>query len=156
MSVSLNLKFRYMCFVFVYFEYTMTHYFISSSIDLSNIAAAVYSSELCNRLRGFLATWPPSSPQSHVNELLIATADFERNLESWKIRLVKNVKPKFLTGDTLLTKIPHDLNFRKLMMLMKMSSFLTHPALFQCRAGRCRFKEPVPQLYNGVGTGYGT
>ncbi|XP_024928474.2 uncharacterized protein LOC107416811 [Ziziphus jujuba] len=62
---------------------------LPSSIDLSNIAAAVYSSELCNRLRGFLATWPPSSPQSHVNELLIATADFERNLESWKISAVQ-------------------------------------------------------------------
>ncbi|KAG5545886.1 hypothetical protein RHGRI_018143 [Rhododendron griersonianum] len=56
-----------------------------SSIDLSSITAAVYSTELCKRLRGFLATWPPSSPQSHVNELLIATADFQRNLESWNV-----------------------------------------------------------------------
>ncbi|KAF7140396.1 hypothetical protein RHSIM_Rhsim06G0182800 [Rhododendron simsii] len=55
------------------------------SIDLSSITAAVYSTELCKRLRGFLATWPPSSPQSHVNELLIATADFQRNLESWNV-----------------------------------------------------------------------
>lgn len=64
-------------------------YAISSSIDLSNIAAAVYSTELCNRLRGFLAAWPPASPQPHVNELLIATADFERDLELWNIRFVK-------------------------------------------------------------------
>ncbi|KAK7843693.1 hypothetical protein CFP56_012046 [Quercus suber] len=59
---------------------------LPSSIDLSNIAAAVYSTELCNRLRGFLAAWPPASPQPHVNELLIATADFERDLELWNIR----------------------------------------------------------------------
>ncbi|XP_050204995.1 uncharacterized protein LOC126655039 [Mercurialis annua] len=56
-----------------------------SSIDLSNITAAVYSTELCNRLRSFLSAWPPSSPQPHVNELLIAIADLERDLEFWNI-----------------------------------------------------------------------
>ncbi|XP_057440849.1 uncharacterized protein LOC130732865 [Lotus japonicus] len=60
-----------------------------SSIDLTNITAAVYSTELCKRLRAFLATWPPSSPQAHVNELLVATADFERDLESWSISPVQ-------------------------------------------------------------------
>ncbi|KAI4308594.1 hypothetical protein L6164_031650 [Bauhinia variegata] len=58
-----------------------------SSIDLTNITAAVYSTELCSRLKSFLSAWPPSSPQPHVNELLIATADFERNLELWNIKL---------------------------------------------------------------------
>ncbi|KAM7492448.1 hypothetical protein LguiA_035369 [Lonicera macranthoides] len=58
---------------------------LPSSIDLSSITATVYSTELCKRLRAFLAAWPPSRPQPHVNELLIATADFERNLESWNI-----------------------------------------------------------------------
>uniref|UniRef100_A0A2N9FJ97 Uncharacterized protein n=1 Tax=Fagus sylvatica TaxID=28930 RepID=A0A2N9FJ97_FAGSY len=62
---------------------------LPSSIDLSNIAAAVYSIELCNRLRGFLSASPPSSPQPHVNELLIATADFERDLELWNISPVQ-------------------------------------------------------------------
>ncbi|EOX93622.1 Uncharacterized protein TCM_002512 isoform 1 [Theobroma cacao] len=62
---------------------------LPSSIDLSNITAAVYSTELCNRLTGFLAAWPPSSPASHVNELLIAIADFERDLESWNISPVQ-------------------------------------------------------------------
>ncbi|GLT49920.1 hypothetical protein SLA2020_234460 [Shorea laevis] len=62
---------------------------LPSSIDLSNIAAAVYSTELCNRVRGFLAAWPPSSPQLHVNELLIAITDFERDLESWSISAVQ-------------------------------------------------------------------
>ncbi|KAK3025513.1 hypothetical protein RJ639_042048 [Escallonia herrerae] len=62
---------------------------LPSSVDLSTITAAVYSTELCKRLRAFLAAWPPCSPDAHVNELLIATADFERNLESWNIRQVQ-------------------------------------------------------------------
>lgn len=62
--------------------------FCHSSIDLSNITAAVYSTELCNRLRGFLSAWPPSGPLSYINELLVATVDFERSLESWNIRFV--------------------------------------------------------------------
>ncbi|KAF4360031.1 uncharacterized protein LOC115699041 isoform X1 [Cannabis sativa] len=62
---------------------------LPSSIDLTNITAAVYSTELSNRLRAFLASWPPSSPQPHVNELLVATADFERNLELWNISPVQ-------------------------------------------------------------------
>ncbi|KAK7320248.1 hypothetical protein VNO77_29560 [Canavalia gladiata] len=60
-----------------------------SSIDLTNITAAVYSSELCKRLRTFLSALPPSSPQAHVNELLVSTADFERDLESWNISPVQ-------------------------------------------------------------------
>ncbi|KAF5482667.1 hypothetical protein F2P56_003217 [Juglans regia] len=62
---------------------------LPSSIDLSKVTAAVYSTELCNRLRGFLAAWPPSSPMLHVNELVIATTDFERDLESWNISPVQ-------------------------------------------------------------------
>ncbi|GAB4859291.1 hypothetical protein Ancab_010753 [Ancistrocladus abbreviatus] len=64
------------------------HHIFPSSIDLSNIAAAVYSTELCKRLKRFLAACPPSCPQPHVNELLVATVDFERSLESWNIRSV--------------------------------------------------------------------
>ncbi|XP_027940436.1 uncharacterized protein LOC114194437 isoform X1 [Vigna unguiculata] len=60
-----------------------------SSIDLTNITAAVYSTELCKRLRAFLSALPPSSPQAHVNELLVATADFERDFESWNISPVQ-------------------------------------------------------------------
>ncbi|GAU17627.1 hypothetical protein TSUD_255020 [Trifolium subterraneum] len=62
---------------------------VSLSIDLANITAAIYSTELCKRLRTFLSAWPPSSPQTHVNELLVATADFERDLESWNISSVQ-------------------------------------------------------------------
>ncbi|KAL8512388.1 hypothetical protein ACS0TY_018756 [Phlomoides rotata] len=56
-----------------------------SSIDLSAITSAVYSTELSKRFGCFLAAWPPSSPMPHVNELLIAMSDFERNLELWNI-----------------------------------------------------------------------
>lgn len=77
-----------MNFLIDHFMLILTHFSIFSSIDLSNIAAAVYSTELCNRLRIFLSACPPSSPQPHVNELLIAIADFERDLELWNIRLV--------------------------------------------------------------------
>ncbi|XP_059282074.1 uncharacterized protein LOC132035924 isoform X2 [Lycium ferocissimum] len=58
---------------------------LPSSIDLSSITASVYNTELCKRLKNFLAAWPPSCPSPHVNELLIAAADFERNLDSWNI-----------------------------------------------------------------------
>ncbi|KAK1317379.1 hypothetical protein QJS10_CPA05g02112 [Acorus calamus] len=58
---------------------------LPSSIDLPNVAASVYSNELCARLRQFLAACPPSQPSSHVIELLVATADFERDLQSWNI-----------------------------------------------------------------------
>lgn len=60
--------------------------YFHSSIDLASITGTVYSTELCKRLRAFLAAWPPSGPMPHVIELLIATADFERNLDSWSIR----------------------------------------------------------------------
>ncbi|KAF6141359.1 hypothetical protein GIB67_008536 [Kingdonia uniflora] len=61
---------------------------LPSSIDLSNIASAVYNTQLFKRLTSFLAVLPPSSPSPHVTELLIATADFERDLDLWKIRPV--------------------------------------------------------------------
>ncbi|XP_010036107.1 uncharacterized protein LOC104425188 isoform X1 [Eucalyptus grandis] len=58
---------------------------LPSSVDLSNITAAVYSTELYRRISAFLAAWPPSSPLPYVNELLKAAADFERDLESWNL-----------------------------------------------------------------------
>ncbi|XP_038982970.1 uncharacterized protein LOC103710660 isoform X1 [Phoenix dactylifera] len=61
---------------------------LPSSIDLPNIAASLYSTELCKRLRGFLSACPPAKPSLHVTELLTAAADFERNLDSWNIRPV--------------------------------------------------------------------
>ncbi|XP_021776496.1 uncharacterized protein LOC110740316 [Chenopodium quinoa] len=58
---------------------------LPSSIDLSNITATVYTSEMSKRLKGFLAACPPSGPLPHVNELLAAISDFERDLETWKV-----------------------------------------------------------------------
>lgn len=62
---------------------------LPSCIDLPNITAGVYSVELCNRLRQFLVACPPSSPSTPVTELLIATADFQRDLASWNICPIK-------------------------------------------------------------------
>ncbi|XP_057845324.1 uncharacterized protein LOC131054738 isoform X2 [Cryptomeria japonica] len=62
---------------------------LPSSIDLPNIAAAIYNVDLCNRLRAFLIACPPSSPAPPVGELVIATADFQRDIASWNISPVK-------------------------------------------------------------------
>eukprot|EP00250_Pteridium_aquilinum_P001118 c11326_g1_i1 orf=873-4781(+) len=62
---------------------------LPSAIDLPSIVTGIYSVELCKRLRSFLVACPPSSPSSPVIDLLIATADFERNLASWNIRALK-------------------------------------------------------------------
>ncbi|XP_020576608.1 uncharacterized protein LOC110022142 isoform X2 [Phalaenopsis equestris] len=61
---------------------------LPSCIDLPNIAASIYSVHLCQRLRNFLSAFPPSKPAPHVIELLVTTADFERDLNSWSINPV--------------------------------------------------------------------
>ncbi|MCO5588510.1 hypothetical protein L7F22_042467 [Adiantum nelumboides] len=58
---------------------------LPSCIDLPNITADVYCKELSERLKNFLVACPPSGPSPHVVELLIATADFQQSLTSWKI-----------------------------------------------------------------------
>ncbi|EPS74419.1 hypothetical protein M569_00332, partial [Genlisea aurea] len=60
-----------------------------SSIDLSAITSRVYSTELRKRLQTCIASWPPSSPMPHVNDLLVAVVDFERSLELWNISPVQ-------------------------------------------------------------------
>ncbi|XP_072981230.1 uncharacterized protein [Typha angustifolia] len=62
---------------------------LPSFIDLPNLAASIYNVELCNRLRAFLVACPPTGPSSHVADLVIATADFQKDLASWKISPVK-------------------------------------------------------------------
>ncbi|XXG86523.1 hypothetical protein AAC387_Pa11g1398 [Persea americana] len=62
---------------------------LPSFIDLPNTSASIYSAELCNRLRAFLIACPPSSPSPPVADLLIATADFQRDLDSWNICAIK-------------------------------------------------------------------
>ncbi|XP_024531111.1 uncharacterized protein LOC9632175 [Selaginella moellendorffii] len=62
---------------------------LPSSIDLPNITASIYNVEVCNRLRAFLVACPPSSPSPPVADLLIATANFQRDLSSWGVKSVK-------------------------------------------------------------------
>ncbi|KAJ1416369.1 hypothetical protein SESBI_17325 [Sesbania bispinosa] len=47
------------------------------------------STELCNRLRAFLISCPPTGPSSPVADLVIATSDFQRDLASWNISPIK-------------------------------------------------------------------
>ncbi|CAA0396376.1 unnamed protein product [Arabidopsis thaliana] len=58
---------------------------LPSFLDLPNLSASIYSTDLCNRLRAFLVACPPSGPSPTVAELVIATADFQRDLSSWNI-----------------------------------------------------------------------
>ncbi|VFQ79021.1 unnamed protein product [Cuscuta campestris] len=62
---------------------------LPSFIDLPNLSSAIYSAELCSRLRAFLIACPPTGPSPHVTELVIATSDFQRDLASWNIKPVK-------------------------------------------------------------------
>ncbi|KAJ9166490.1 hypothetical protein P3X46_021237 [Hevea brasiliensis] len=62
---------------------------LPSFIDLPNLSSSIYSTELCNRLRAFLLACPPSGPSPPVAELVIATADFQKDLANWNIGPVK-------------------------------------------------------------------
>ncbi|KAL6180048.1 hypothetical protein ACLB2K_046717 [Fragaria x ananassa] len=62
---------------------------LPSFIDLPHLASSIYSTELCARLRAFLIACPPSGPSPPVAELVIATADFQRDLASWNISNIK-------------------------------------------------------------------
>lgn len=61
-------------------------HFFHSFIDLPNLSASIYSTELCTRLRAFLIACPPTGPSPPVAELVIATADFQRDLVNWNIK----------------------------------------------------------------------
>lgn len=62
---------------------------LPSFIDLPNLSSSIYSTDLCSRLRAFLIACPPTSPSPPVAELVIATADFQRDLASWGISPIK-------------------------------------------------------------------
>ncbi|XP_047342735.1 uncharacterized protein LOC124946204 [Impatiens glandulifera] len=55
-------------------------------IDLPNLSSAIYCVELSNRLRRFLIVCPPIGPTPHVTELVIATADLQKDLCNWNIK----------------------------------------------------------------------
>ncbi|KAK3155350.1 hypothetical protein QOZ80_2BG0202080 [Eleusine coracana subsp. coracana] len=63
---------------------------LPSFVDLPNLAAAIYSVELSNRLRAFLVACPPAGPASPVADLVVATADFQKDLASWNICPIKS------------------------------------------------------------------
>ncbi|KAL9264202.1 hypothetical protein AKJ16_DCAP12869 [Drosera capensis] len=58
---------------------------LPSFVDLPHLASSIYSLELCNRIREFLIACPPSGLSPPVAELVIATADFQRDLANWNI-----------------------------------------------------------------------
>ncbi|CAH8374965.1 unnamed protein product [Eruca vesicaria subsp. sativa] len=62
---------------------------LPSFIDLPNLSASIYSVDLCNRLREFLLVWPPPGPSPPVVDLVITTADFQRDISSWNINPIK-------------------------------------------------------------------
>ncbi|TVU28606.1 hypothetical protein EJB05_20129 [Eragrostis curvula] len=63
---------------------------LPSFVDLPSLSAAIYSVELSNRLRAFLVACPPAGPASPVSDLVIATADFQKDLASWNICHIKS------------------------------------------------------------------
>ncbi|KAL6526394.1 hypothetical protein OROHE_015403 [Orobanche hederae] len=62
---------------------------LPSFIDLPNFSSSIYSTELFSRLRAFLVSCPPPRPTPPVVELVIATADFQRDLALWNISPIK-------------------------------------------------------------------
>ncbi|KAJ8765623.1 hypothetical protein K2173_014745 [Erythroxylum novogranatense] len=64
---------------------------LPSFIDLPNLCAPVYGMELSDRLGKFLKACPPSTLSPPFAELAIATADFQRDLDSWNIKHAKGV-----------------------------------------------------------------
>ncbi|KAG6468268.1 hypothetical protein ZIOFF_072841 [Zingiber officinale] len=66
-----------------------TSFRVGNFLDLPNLSASIYNVELSSRLRSFLVACPPSGPSQPVADLVIATADFQKNLTSWNICPVK-------------------------------------------------------------------
>ncbi|KAA8546741.1 hypothetical protein F0562_003170 [Nyssa sinensis] len=62
---------------------------LPSFIDLPNLSSSIYSVELCNRLCAFLVACPPTGPTPQVAELVITTADFQRDISCWNINPIK-------------------------------------------------------------------
>ncbi|RZC76552.1 hypothetical protein C5167_000735 [Papaver somniferum] len=81
---------------------------LPSCIDLPDISSSIYSMELCTRLRAFLVACRPESPSSPVSELVIATAEFQKDLISWNISHGKGgVNAKELFHPYIISWIQH-------------------------------------------------
>ncbi|KAL9665332.1 hypothetical protein QQ045_020751 [Rhodiola kirilowii] len=86
-------KMKYLCWsirneIFTDIEIHDKH-ILPSFIDLPNLSASIYSTELCNRMRALLIACPPTGPSPHVAELVIATSDLQRDIASWGISPIK-------------------------------------------------------------------
>ncbi|WOL19976.1 hypothetical protein Cni_G28778 [Canna indica] len=86
-------KMRTLCFnirneIFTDIEIHNQHV-LPSFLDLPNLSASIYNVELSSRLRAFLVACPPGGPSQPVADLVIATADFQKDLCSWNICPVK-------------------------------------------------------------------
>lgn len=55
-------------------------------IELPNLSSSIYSVDLCARLRAFLNACPPPGPTPPAVQLVITTADFQRDLASWDVK----------------------------------------------------------------------
>ncbi|XP_056846428.1 uncharacterized protein LOC108835716 isoform X2 [Raphanus sativus] len=58
-------------------------------IDLPDLSAAIYRTDLLKILMEYLTSWPPPSPSPQVVDLVITTADFEADLTRWKLNPIK-------------------------------------------------------------------
>nr|VDD34137.1 unnamed protein product [Brassica oleracea] len=58
-------------------------------IDLPDLSAAIYRTDLLKILIEYLISWPPPSPSPQVVDLVITTADFEADLTRWKLNPIK-------------------------------------------------------------------
>ncbi|XP_062011137.1 uncharacterized protein LOC133727557 [Rosa rugosa] len=58
---------------------------LPSFVDLPNISSSIYNVELCSRLGAFLVACPPPGLSPPVAELIIATAEFQKDLSLWNI-----------------------------------------------------------------------
>nr|XP_043607972.1 uncharacterized protein LOC122579802 [Erigeron canadensis] len=87
---------------------------LPSFLDLPNLSSALYSSELCNRIRAFLIVCPPISLSPPVTDLIITTCDFQKDLVCWNISPVKGgVDSK----DLFHSYITHRINAKHLELL---------------------------------------
>ncbi|KAH9690466.1 Pesticidal crystal cry8Ba protein [Citrus sinensis] len=91
-SICLSFKNEIFTDIEIHNQHTLPRQVFSLNVifvDLPNLSSSIYSTELAGRLHAFLVACPPSGPSPHVAELIIATADFQKDLTSWKISPVK-------------------------------------------------------------------
>ncbi|KAL8229027.1 hypothetical protein R6Q57_013927 [Mikania cordata] len=81
---------------------------LPSFIDLPNLSSALYSLELCNRMRGFLISYPPIKLSSPVTDLIVTTCDFQKDLAYWNISPVKGGVDAKELFHIYITQLIHD------------------------------------------------